>query len=211
MLLGVFLVGLFVFLPAGTFSFPNGWLLMAVLFVPMVLAGFVLMVKNPALLKRRLDGKEKQKEQKTVVALSAIMFILGFAVAGFDFRYGWSAVPRGVIVVGVILFLSAYLLYGEVIRENAFLSRTIGVEKDQKVIETGTYRVVRHPMYLATVLLFLAIPLILGSLFAFLVFLAYPFILARRIKFEEAFLEKELMGYKEYKEKVKYRIVPFIW
>ncbi len=210
-ILGIVSVGLLIFLPAGTFAFPNGWLLMAVLFVPMFIVGIVIMFKSPERLKRRLNAKETQKEQSLVVALSALMFIAGFVVAGLDFRFAWTNLPKSIVITAVIIFLAAYLLYAEVIRENAYLSRTIEVQENQTVIDTGLYAVVRHPMYTATILLFLSMPLILGSLWAFAIFLAYPFIIAERIKFEEEFLEKELLGYREYKQKVKYRLIPFLW
>jgi len=209
--LGFLSVGLLLFLPAGTFHFPNAWLLMAVLFVPMFLAGIVMMLKNPALLKRRLSAKETKKEQTLVVASSGLMFIAGFLVAGLDFRFGWTHLPKSIIITAVVIFLAAYLLYAEVIRENAYLSRTIEVQENQVVVDTGLYAIVRHPMYTATILLFLSMPLILGSLPAFLIFLAYPFIIAYRIKQEEAFLETELPGYRAYKQKVKYRLIPFVW
>ena len=209
--LGVVLVGLVIFLPAGTFSFPGGWLLMGILFVPMFLAGIVMMCKNPDLLKSRLNAREKQGEQQLVVKLSGLMFLTGFILAGLDFRFGWLPLPRAVSMVGAVAFLIAYLLYAEVLRENTYLSRTIEVQKNQKVIDTGLYGIVRHPMYSATVLLFLSMPLVLGSVISFVIFLAYPFIIAKRIRHEEAFLEKELPGYREYKEKVKYRLIPFMW
>ncbi len=209
--LGVLLIGVLVFLPAGTFSYINGWLFIALLFVPMFCAGIVMMIKNPKLLESRLNAKEKQREQNTVVKLSGLMFVAGFVVAGLDYRFGWLVLPKGVVIGASALFLVAYLLYAEVLRENTYLSRTIEVQQGQKVIETGLYGIVRHPMYLATLLLFLAMPLVLGSLFSFIIFLAYPFIIAGRIKYEEKFLEKELKGYKEYKQKVKYRLLPFIW
>lgn len=208
---GVLLVGLLVFLPAGTMNFFTGWLFMGILFVPMFAAGLVMMMKNPALLKSRLDAKEKQSDQSMVVKLSGLMFLAGFIVAGLDFRFGWFPLPKGVSVGAAVVFLIAYVLYAEVLRENAYLSRTIEVQENQKVIDTGLYGIVRHPMYFATLLLFLAMPLVLGSLISFVIFLAYPFIVAKRIKGEEQFLEKELPGYKEYKEKVKYRMLPFIW
>ena len=210
-LLGVVLVGLLIFLPAGTFSDANGWLLMGILFVPMLLAVFVMMFKNPSLLKSRLNAKENQREQNVVIKLSGIMFLMGFIVAGLDFRFNWFTVPKGVVIGGTIVFLIAYLLYAEVLKENAYLSRTIEVQKNQKVIDTGLYGIVRHPMYSATLLLFLSMPLVLGSIYSFLIFLAYPLIIAKRIKEEEKFLEKELEGYREYKQKVKYRLIPFIW
>ena len=209
--LGVVLVGLLIFLPAGTFFFPGGWLLMGILFVPMFLAGIVMMCKNPGLLKSRLNAREKQGEQQLVVKLSGLMFLIGFILAGLDFRFGWLPLPKAVSMVGAAVFLIAYLLYAEVLRENTYLSRTIEVQKDQKVIDTGLYGIVRHPMYSATVLLFLSMPLVLGSVISFVIFLAYPFIIAKRIRHEEAFLEKELPGYREYKAKVKYRLIPFVW
>ena len=209
--LGVVLVGLLIFLPAGTFAFFNGWLFMGILFVPMFLAGLVMMAKNPKLLQSRLDAKEKQKEQDLVVKLSGLMFLAGFIVAGLGVRFGWYTLPKPVVIASAIVFLIAYILYAEVLRENTYLSRTIEVQEDQKVIDTGLYGIVRHPMYSVTLLLFLSMPLVLGSVYSFVIFLAYPFIIAKRIKHEEEFLEKELNGYKEYKQKVKYRLIPFIW
>jgi protein-S-isoprenylcysteine O-methyltransferase Ste14 len=210
-LAGFIFIGLLIFLPAGTFSFFNGWLFMVILFVPMFLAGIVMMAKNPSLLKSRLNAKEKQREQNIVIKLSGIMFLLGFIVAGLDFRFNWFTLPKGVVLGATIVFLIAYILYAEVLRENTYLSRTIEVQKNQKVIDTGLYGIVRHPMYSATLLLFLSMPLVLGSIYSFLIFLAYPLIIAKRIKEEEKFLEKELEGYREYKQKVKYRLIPFIW
>ena len=210
-LLGVVLVGVLIFLPAGTLAFFNGWLLMGILFVPMFCAGIVMMFKNPELLKSRLDAKEKQKDQSMVVKLSGLMFLAGFIAAGLGFRFGWFTLPQGVAIGGAAVFLVAYILYAEVLRENTYLSRTIQVQENQKVIDTGLYGIVRHPMYSATLLLFLAMPIVLGSIYSFIIFLAYPFIIAKRIKGEEAFLEKELDGYREYKQKVKYRLIPFIW
>lgn len=210
-LLGFLLVGLFIFVPAGTLDYPNGWLLMAVLFVPMFFAGIVMMFKNPALLKKRLNAKEKQAEQGLVIKLSGLMFLVGFIIAGLGFRFGWYMLPNGVAIVAAVIFLVAYLMYMEVLRENTYLSRTIEVQENQKVIDTGLYGIVRHPMYSVTLLLFLMIPLVLGSVYSFLIFLVYPFIICKRIKNEEALLEKELKGYREYKRKVKYRLVPFIW
>lgn len=209
--LGVILVGALVFVPAGTLSFYNGWLFMAILFVPMFGAGIVMMFKNPELLKKRLNAKEKRGEQALVVKLSGLMFLSGFIVAGLNFRFGWYMVSRGVSVGATVVFLIAYLLYAEVLRENTYLSRTIEVQEGQKVIDTGLYGIVRHPMYSVTLLLFLAMPLILGSVYAFVIFLAYPFIIAARIRNEEELLEEELAGYKEYKQKVKYRMIPFVW
>ena len=210
-ILGVVLVGLLVFLPAGTLLFFNGWLFMAILFVPMFFAGIVMMVKNPSLLKSRLGARESQKEQGLVVKLSGLMFLSGFTVAGLSFRFGWFLLPRGISIAAAAVFLIAYLLYAEVLRENTYLSRTIEVQENQRVIDTGLYGIVRHPMYSATLLLFLSMPIVLGSVYSFLIFLAYPFIIAKRIKHEEEFLEKELDGYREYKEKVRYRLIPFVW
>jgi protein-S-isoprenylcysteine O-methyltransferase Ste14 len=210
-LLGIVLVGALIFWPAGTLEFAGGWLLMGILFIPMFIAGIVMMFKNPMLLASRLDAKEKEKEQNIVVKLSGLMFIAGFVLAGLDFRFGWIKLPFFVKIAAAVVFLIAYLLYAEVLRENTYLSRTIKVVEGQKVISTGLYGVVRHPMYFATILLFMSMPLVLGSLVSFVVFLAYPFIIAARIKNEEEVLSRELDGYKEYKNKVKYRMLPFIW
>ncbi len=209
--LGTILVGLLIFLPAGTFSYFNGWLLMGILFIPMFLAGIVMMFKNPYLLKTRLDAKEKQKEQSLVVKLSGLMFLAGFIVAGLGFRFNWYIIPKSVSIGAAVVFLIAYALYAEVLRENTYLSRTIEVQENQKVIDTGLYGIVRHPMYSVTLLLFLSMPIVLGSIYSFTIFLVYPIIIAKRIKHEEEFLEKELLGYSEYKQKVKYRLIPFIW
>lgn len=208
---GVVIVGALIFLPAGTFSFFNGWLFMAILFLPILIAGVVMFFKNPELLKRRLDSKEKQKDQSIVVKLSGLMFLIGFILCGLGFRFGWYTLPKTVSVIAAAVFLFSYVLYAQVMRENAYLSRTVKVEENQKVVDTGLYSVVRHPMYSATVIMFLAMPLVLGSVYSFVVFLAYPLLIAFRIKGEEKLLEKELDGYKEYKERVKYRLVPFIW
>ena len=210
-LLGIALVGVLIFLPAGTFFYFYGWLLMGILFVPMFLAGIFMMFKNPDLLKSRLNMKEKQQEQGLVVKLSGLMFLAGFIVAGLGVRFHWYVLPIGVVVGAAVVFLVAYLLYAEVLRENTYLSRTIEVQENQKVIDTGLYGIVRHPMYAATLLLFLSMPIVLGSVYAFLIFLAYPFIIAIRIKHEEKLLEEELVGYREYKQKVKYRLIPLIW
>lgn len=210
-LLGIVLVVLLIFLPAGSFSYSNGWLLMGILFIPITIAGIVMMIKNPKLLEKRLNGKEAQKEQSLVVKLSGLMFIAGFIVAGLGFRFEWYVLPKGVSIGASVLFLISYILYAEVMRENTYLSRTIEVQENQKVIDTGLYGIVRHPMYSATLLLFLSIPLVLGSVYSFIIFLAYPFIITKRIKGEEMLLEKELEGYRDYKEKVKYRLIPFIW
>ena len=209
--LGVVLVGLLIFLPAGTFQYFNGWLFMGILFVPMFLAGLVMMAKNPKLLQSRLDAKEKEAEQSLVVKLSGLMFLAGFIVAGLGVRFNWYTLPKSVVIASAIVFLIAYILYAEVLRENTYLSRTIEVQEGQTVIDTGLYGIVRHPMYSVTLLLFLSMPLVLGSVYSFIIFSMYPFIIAKRIKHEEEFLEKELNGYKEYKQKVKYRLIPFIW
>ncbi len=208
---GLILLGLSIFLPAGTLNYFGGCLFIAVLFVPMFIAGIVMMLVNPSLLKKRLNAKEEQSEQRLVVKLSGLMFLAGFIVAGLDFRFSWSSIPKGAIIGAAVVFLISYILYAEVMRENTYLSRTIEVQENQKVIDTGLYSVVRHPMYSATLLMFMTIPLILGSIFSFIIFLAYPIIIAKRIKNEEALLERELSGYSEYKEKVKYRLIPFVW
>ncbi len=210
-ILGIVLIGLLIFLPAGTFSFFNGWLLMGILFVPITIAGIVMMLKNPELLKKRLEGKENQKEQSLVVKLSGLMFLAGFIVAGLNFRFDWHTLPKSISIVASVVFLLSYALYAEVMRENTYLSRTIRVEKNQEVIDTGLYKIIRHPMYSTTLLLFFSIPLILGSIYSLIIFLPYPFIIAKRIKGEEMLLENELDGYIEYKKKVKYRLIPFIW
>lgn len=210
-ILGVVLVGLLIFLPAGTLTFFNGWLLMGILFVPMFVAGIVMMFKNPALLRSRLDAKEKQREQNLVVKLSGLMFLAGFIVAGLGVRFEWYCLPPSISIGAAVVFLVGYILYAEVLRENTYLSRTIEVQENQKVIDTGLYGIVRHPMYSVTLLLFLSMPIVLGSVFAFVIFLAYPFIITKRIKHEEEFLEQELEGYREYKQKVKYRLIPFVW
>ena len=210
-LLGVVLIGVLIFLPAGTLRFPNGWLFMAILFVPMFGAGLVMMAKNPYLLQKRLDAKEKEREQSLVVKLSGLMFIAGFVLAGLDFRCGWLPLPQWVSIVATVLFLLAYLMYAEVLRENTFLSRTIEVQENQTVVDTGLYGIVRHPMYSATVILFLSMPLVLGSLISFVVFLAYPLLIAKRIRNEEQVLEAGLPGYTEYKKKVRWRMIPYVW
>ena len=209
--LGVLMIGVLIFLSAGTLNFPAGWLLMGILFVPMFGAGLVMMAKNPALLRSRLKAKETRGEQGMVVKLSGLMFLCGFALAGLDFRFGWLPLPWGVSLASAVLFLVAYLLYAEVLRENTWLSRTIEVQEGQTVVDTGLYGIVRHPMYSVTLLLFLSMPLVLGSLIALPVFLCYPAIIARRIRDEEEFLEAELKGYTEYKKKVKYRLIPLVW
>jgi protein-S-isoprenylcysteine O-methyltransferase Ste14 len=208
---GIILLSVLLFIPAGTLYYWNAWLFFGALFIPMFIAGTVLMFKNPELLRKRLNAKEEEAEQKSAILLSSLMFVGGFVVAGLDFRFKWLVLPKGVVIAATVVFLLAYLLFGEVLRENTYLSRTIEVQENQKVISTGLYGIVRHPMYTATIFLFLSMPLVLGSLFSFIVFLLYPFIIAKRIKNEEEVLEKNLEGYSEYKKRVKYRMIPFIW
>lgn len=210
-LLGVILVGTILFLPAWSFSYWNAWLFMGILFVPMFIAGIVMLGKNPELLQKRLDAKEKEAEQKSVVASSGLMFLASFIVAGLDWRFGWTNMPNWMVWAATGLFLLSYVLYAEVLRENTYLSRTIEVQENQKVIDTGLYGIVRHPMYMATMVLFLSMPLVLGSLYSFIIMLAYIPIIAKRIRNEEKVLEESLPGYKEYKQKVKYKVIPFIW
>ena len=210
-ILGILIIGLLIFWPANTLNYWNGWLLMGILFLPMFIAGIVMMIKSPDLLKNRLKAKEKEGEQKVVILLSAVMFIAGFIIAGLNFRYGWVLMPNWVVIVSSVIFLLSYILYAEVLRENQYLSRVIEVQENQKVVDTGLYGIVRHPMYAATIFLFLSMPLILGSIYSFVIFLIYPIIIAKRIKNEEEVLEKNLEGYKEYKTKVKYKMIPFIW
>ena len=208
---GVLIVGSLLFIPANSFKYWNGWLFMGLLFIPMFVAGIILMIKNPGLLRKRLYAKEKESEQKQVILFSAVMFLLGFIIAGLNYRYKWIELPNSVTIISSILFVIAYVLYAEVLRENTYLSRTIEVQENQKVIDTGLYGIVRHPMYAITILLFLTIPLILGSITSFIIFLIYPIIIAKRIKNEEKVLVRDLKGYKEYKNKVKYKIIPLIW
>ena len=210
-LLGVIILGLLIFLPAGSFHYWQGWLLMGILFVPMFIAGLVMMVKSPELLRKRLNAKEQEKEQKTVVALSGVLFIAAFVVASLNWHFQWCVLPSWVVWVAAALFLVCYLLYAEVLRENTYLSRTIEVQEHQKVVDTGLYGVVRHPMYMATTLLFLMIPLVLASPISFAIMLLYIPLIIKRIRNEEAVLEQGLEGYSEYKQRVKYRILPFIW
>ena len=209
--LGILLVGLLVFLPAGTFSFFGGWLFMGTLFIPIFLMGIVMLFKSPDLLKKRLDAKEKEKEQSLVVKLSGIMFLSGFTVAGLNHRFGWHILSKGVSVAAAVVFLLSYLIYAEVMRENAYLSRTVEVQEGQKVVDTGLYGIVRHPMYAVTIMLFLSMPIVLGSWISFALLLLYPLLIVFRIKNEEKVLEEGLGGYSEYKKKVKYRLIPGIW
>lgn len=210
-LLGVVLVGVLIFLSAGTLAYPGGWLLMGILFVPMFCAGIVMLIRNPELLRKRLQAKEKQETQSLVVKLSGLMFVVGFVVAGLDFRFRWLPLPNWVMWLGAALFLLAYVLYAEVLRENVWLSRTIEVQDNQTVVDTGLYGIVRHPMYSATILLFLSMPLVLGSLLSLIVFLFYPVLIVMRLRNEEEVLEAGLQGYTEYQKKVRYRLLPFIW
>ena len=208
---GVLIVGSLLFIPAKSFEYWNGWLFMGLLFIPMFIAGIFLMIKNPELLKKRLNAKEKENEQKWVLLFSGIMFLSGFIIAGLNYKYKWIELPNIVVIISSVLFVLAYVLYAEVLRENTYLSRTIEVQENQKVVDTGLYGIVRHPMYAVTILLFLTMPLILGSVISFVIFLIYPIIIAKRIKNEEAILEKELNGYAEYKKKVKYKLIPYVW
>jgi protein-S-isoprenylcysteine O-methyltransferase Ste14 len=210
-LLGVAVIGLLLFLSAGSLHYWQGWLLMGILFIPMFCAGLVMLAKNPELLRKRLNAKEEENEQKTVVRFSGLLFIVAFVVAGLNWRFGWCVLPDWIVWVSAGLFLVCYLLYAEVLRENTYLSRTIEVQENQKVIDTGLYGIVRHPMYMATTVLFLAMPLVLASPFSFLIMLLYIPLIAKRIKNEEMVLEDGLAGYKEYKQKVKYKVIPFIW
>lgn len=210
-LLGVIVVGLLIFLPAGSMAYFGGVLLMGILFVPMFFAGIVMMFVNPELLRKRLNARETQKEQGVVIKLSGLMFVAGFIVAGLGCRFGWHTLPRGVQIGAAVVFLAAYILYAEVLRENTYLSRTVEVQENQKVIDTGLYGIVRHPMYSVTLILFLSMPIVLGSLYSFFIFLVYPCVIVLRIKNEESLLEKELDGYCEYEKKVIYRLIPFVW
>ncbi len=208
--IGIIIVGLLLFIP-GTISYWQGWLFMGLLFIPMFIAGIIMLVKNKELLKRRLNNKEKEEEQKIVILLSGLMFILGFVIAGLNFRYKWIILPDIITIIGSIIFTISYIIYAEILRENTYLSRTIEVEKNQKLIDTGLYGIIRHPMYASTIFLFLSIPLILGSILSLIIFLIYPFLIIKRIKNEEQVLEEKLIGYKEYQKRVKYRLIPYIW
>lgn len=208
---GLLLVSLLLFLPANTFNYWNAWLFISLLFIPMFIVGAILMIVNPNLLEKRLNVKEKEKEQKQVIIWSGLMFISGFIIAGLNYKYNWHELPNMIVIIASIVFLLSYILYVEVLRENIYLSRTIEVEKNQKIIDTGLYGIVRHPMYSITIILFLMIPIILGSIISLIIFLVYPIIIIKRIKNEEKVLEKELKEYSDYKEKVKYRIIPYIW
>ena len=209
--LGLVIVAALLFVPAGGFAYWQAWLLLAILFIPMFCAGLVMMAKSPDLLRKRLNAKEEQNEQKEVIALSGLMFLAAFILAGLNFRFGWIVLPKWVPYVAAGVFLLAYVLYAEVLRENAYLSRTIEVQEGQKVVDTGLYGIVRHPMYMTTLILFLAMPLVLGSVISFAVMLFYIPLIAKRIRNEEEVLEKGLAGYTEYRKKVRYRLIPFIW
>ena len=211
MISGMLLMGLVLFLPAGTWHYPGGWLFFGLLFVPMLVLGAILLWKAPELLEKRLNTRETEKAQIAVVTAAALLFIAAFVAAGLDFRYGWTRVPTWLVIGAAVLQLLAYALYGEVMRENAYLSRTVEVQENQKVIDTGLYGIVRHPMYTATILLFLAMPLVLGSWISFGIMLLYPLIILLRIRNEEKVLEAGLEGYREYKQKVRYRLIPFLW
>ena len=211
MLSGLLVMGLLLFVPAGTWRYPGGWRLMALLFVPMPVVGAVLYVKAPELLEKRLNSREQEPEQKRVILLSALVFVAGFVLAGLDFRFGWTHLPLAVVIAGCVLFCGAYGLYAEVMRENAWLSRTVEVQEDQRVVDTGLYGVVRHPMYLGVLVLFLSMPLVLGSAVAVVPFLLVPWVLVKRIRNEEQVLETGLPGYGDYRKKVKYRLIPFLW
>lgn len=210
-LLGFIIVGLLIFIPAGTINYFNGLLFMGLLFIPMFIVGLIMFFKSPELLRSRLNAKEKESEQREVLTFSAFMFISGFVIAGLNYRYGWIVLPNIVVMIASVIFIISYIMYAEVLRENAFLLRTIEVKENQVLVDTGLYGVVRHPMYAITIILFLMIPLILGSVISFIIFLIYPFIIVKRIRNEEKVLEKDLKGYKEYEKKVKYRLIPFIW
>lgn len=211
LVLGFIICALLLFLPVGTFDYPNAWLFLGLLFIPMIGAMIIMSIKSPELLEKRMASKEKENKQKEVVFSSAIIFIVGFIVTALDFKHGWSNMNKLEVIESCILFLFGYGMYMEVLRENRFLSRTVEVQENQEVIDTGLYSIVRHPMYLATILMFLAIPLVLGSTYGLIVFLPYPFLIAKRIKNEEEILEEGLKGYKEYKKKVKYRLIPYVW
>ncbi|MBE6570266.1 MAG: isoprenylcysteine carboxylmethyltransferase family protein [Ruminococcaceae bacterium] len=210
-IMGLILVGVLLFLPAGSFAYINGWLFIGLLFIPMLILGIVLFCKSPGLLEKRLQAKEGENTQKAVVALSGLLFLAGFIIAGLDFRFGWSHMPLWIVITASVILLLSYALYAEVMRENAYLSRTIVVQENQKIVDTGLYGIVRHPMYAVTVWLFLAIPVVLGSWWSLLCFLPYIAVIAVRIHNEEKVLEAGLAGYREYKTRVKYRLIPFVW
>ena len=210
-LIGLIIICMLLFIPAGTLDYPNGWLFIALLFIPMFFAGIIMLFKSPDLLRRRLNAKEEEDEQKTVILVSGIIFLLAFILAGLNFRFGWFNLPSIVVIIASVIFLLAYIMYAEVLRENEYLSRTVEVSENQKVVDSGLYGIVRHPMYTSTIFLFLSMPLVLDSIFSFIVMLVYPIIITFRIRNEEKVLENELIGYEEYKEKVKYKLIPYLW
>ncbi len=210
-LIGFIIICALLFIPAGTLDYPNGWLFIVLLFIPMLFAGIIMIFKSPDLLRRRLNAKEEEKEQKTVILLSGIIFLVAFILAGLNFRYGWFKLPTVLIIISSVIFLIAYIMYAEVLRENEYLSRTVEVSENQKVVDSGLYGIVRHPMYTSTIFLFLSMPLVLDSIFSFIVMLVYPIMIMFRIRNEERVLENELIGYEEYKEKVKYKLIPYLW
>ena len=210
-LIGLIIICILLFIPAGTINYPNGWLFIALLFIPMFFAGIIMIFKSPDLLRRRLNAKENEDEQKTVILISGIIFLLAFILAGLNFRFGWFNLPSIVVIIASVIFLLAYIMYAEVLRENEYLSRTVEVSENQKVVDSGLYGIVRHPMYTSTIFLFLSMPLVLDSIFSFIVMLVYPIIIIFRIRNEERVLENELIGYEEYKEKVKYKLIPYLW
>ena len=210
-LIGLIIICILLFIPAGTVNYPNGWLFIALLFIPMFFAGIIMLFKSPDLLRRRLNAKEEEDEQKTVILVSGIIFLLAFILAGLNFRFRWFNLPSIVVIIASAIFLLAYIMYAEVLRENEYLSRTVEVSEDQKVVDSGLYGIVRHPMYTSTIFLFLSMPLVLDSIFSFIVMLVYPIIIIFRIRNEEKVLENELIGYKEYKEKVRYKLIPYLW
>ena len=210
-LIGLIIICILLFIPAGTINYPNGWLFIALLFIPMFFAGIIMLFKSPDLLRRRLNAKEEEDEQKTVILVSGIIFLLAFILAGLNFRFGWFKLPSIVVIIASVIFLLAYIMYAEVLRENEYLSRTVEVSENQKVVDSGLYGIVRHPMYTSTIFLFLSMPLVLDSIFSFIVMLVYPIIIIFRIRNEERVLENELIGYEEYKEKVKYKLIPYLW
>lgn len=210
-LIGLIIICILLFIPAGTINYPNGWLFIALLFIPMLFAGIIMIFKSPDLLRRRLNAKENEDEQKTVILISGIIFLLAFILAGLNFRFGWFNLPSIVVIIASVIFLLAHIMYAEVLRENEYLSRTVEVSENQKVVDSGLYGIVRHPMYTSTIFLFLSMPLVLDSIFSFIVMLVYPIMIMFRIRNEERVLENELIGYEEYKEKVKYKLIPYLW
>ena len=210
-LIGFIIICALLFIPAGTLDYPNGWLFIALLFIPMLFAGIIMIFKSPDLLRRRLNAKENEDEQKTVILVSGIIFLLAFILAGLNFRFRWFKLPTLVIIIASVIFLLAYIMYAEVLRENEYLSRTVEVSENQKVVDSGLYGIVRHPMYTSTIFLFLSMPLVLDSIFSFIVMLVYPIMIMFRIRNEERVLENELIGYEEYKEKVEYKLIPYLW